>query len=65
MQTTAAGRLTESTTKTDSEQIFKCSIFGISWFQMVKIGSNERKFCGDGLELHKDQRRWWDLVVYN
>ena len=31
---------------------------------MTQVGSNDREFCGDGLELQKDRRSGWVLVVY-
>ena len=34
-------------------------------FQKTQVGSNDREFCGDGLEPHKDRRSWWVLLVLN
>ena len=53
----------KSTTNTDSEQIYKRGIFGIRGFQKAQLGSNEREFCGDGLESHKYRRSRWVLLV--
>ena len=41
----------------------KCGIFGIRGFQKAQIGSNERKFSGDGFESHKDRRSWWVFLL--
>ena len=32
-------------------------------FQKAQLGSNEREFCGDGLEFQKDRRSRWALLV--
>ena len=53
----------QSSSTTDSGQICKRGVFGIRGFRKAYIGSNEREFCGDGLESHKDRRRRWVLLV--
>ena len=30
---------------------------------MTQVGSNDRAFCGDGLEPHKNRRSRWVLLV--
>ena len=32
-------------------------------FQKTQVGSNDREFCGDGLEPHKDRRSRWVVLV--
>ena len=32
-------------------------------FQKTQVGSNNREFCGDGLEPHKDRRSQWVLLI--
>ena len=36
---------------------------GTRGFRKTQVGSNEKEFCGDGLESHKDRRSQWVLRV--
>ena len=42
---------------------YKHGIFGIRGFQKAQLVSNEREFCGEGLESLKYRRSRWDLQV--